>query len=596
MILPSISITHFVCNAILGTSHVVNLERQHQKVAEEIVFLLKSTDYSEIDVDHEDVLEFCDDPSDPDYDPNMEDQEASDGGKAKLVRFGDQLIEPERVQEAVDFWSSTTGKSSNGGKKRRSLGTMNHRFPFIKKESHLAQLRVYEREGKVGVDRRNAMIFISKELSIRVKEELKKCNILHDRDLRIMALKIQKENGLNFDFKFSDSWILAWKRGHGIRSRRITKFVARRNLVNQDEIQKKSDDFVASAIIKMASYSKSDVFNMDQSGFQYEMFTKRTLAQKGCKKVFGCANSTSATTHSYTILPLVSAAGKLHKTVFVVLQESKGVFPAKGHFMAPNLVVRAGKSHIMTKQHMIQFFNEVVFSSTMPDKLLLIGDAWPCWKDSSAIDSVKPANKSYEMMLIPPGCTGMIQPLDAIFYRACTFSYGLLDIAWITVQAFAEEPKEPMMMYTDGSICTVNDMSYGWDDEDDIDADGKKKLFFNFVNRLHAAVCGPLRRMKMTHVEYAALKALCIWKLGYCEYTQKIRSVGKEHEEGVLIGLRNYYEDYYSEDEMCERQGNLILLMGTIFEMNQLIMETYKSAELFALFKIDTLSKELLSL
>uniref|UniRef100_A0A8R1HPA5 Nuclear receptor domain-containing protein n=1 Tax=Caenorhabditis japonica TaxID=281687 RepID=A0A8R1HPA5_CAEJA len=196
-----------------------------------------------------------------------------------------------------------------------------------------------------------------------------------------------------------------------------------------------------------------------------------------------------------------------------------------------------------------------------------------------------------------PGFDLFEQMEKAIFYRACSLSYCLLDIAWITVEAFKHELENPQVMFTDGSTCTVNDMSYGWDDEEDICANEKKKLFFTFIQRFNDALCRPIRTMRLTHVEFAALKALCIWKLGYCEYTPSMKVIAKEHEEALLDGLNIYYEDLFEDPaETSVRLGNLILLMGTVFEMNQLIMETYKSAELFALFKLDTLSKSLLTL
>uniref|UniRef100_A0A1I7TWQ3 Nuclear receptor n=1 Tax=Caenorhabditis tropicalis TaxID=1561998 RepID=A0A1I7TWQ3_9PELO len=207
---------------------------------------------------------------------------------------------------------------------------------------------------------------------------------------------------------------------------------------------------------------------------------------------------------------------------------------------------------------------------------------------------------AFDFCKVCPGFDLLEQMEKAIFYRSCSLAYCLLDIAWITVQAYKEEKPEPVLMYTDGSVATVNDMSYGWDDEEDIDAHEKKKLFLGFVQRFNIAICRPIRTLNLTHVEFAALKALCIWKLdfpGYCEFTPSMKVIGKEHEEGILQGLHNYYEDLYENAEkISERLGNLILLMGTVFEMNQLIMETYKSAELFALFKLDALSKSLLTL
>ncbi|CAB3403009.1 unnamed protein product [Caenorhabditis bovis] len=197
-------------------------------------------------------------------------------------------------------------------------------------------------------------------------------------------------------------------------------------------------------------------------------------------------------------------------------------------------------------------------------------------------------------------CPGfdLLEPMEkAIFYRSCSLSYCLLDIAWLTVQAYPVEHENPLMMFSDGSICTLGDMSYGWEDEEEICALEKKKLFFSFLKRFQEAVCRPLRWHNITEVEFAALKGLGIWKLGYCEYTQHIKTIAKEHEIAILSGLKSYYEETISDPlEVGNRLGNIILMLGTIFEMNHLILETFTSAELFGLFKIDTLTEMLLAL
>lgn len=42
--------------------------------------------------------------------------------------------------------------------------------------------------------------------------------------------------------------------------------------------------------------------------------------------------SLDATTHSYTIMPCISAAGELKSPLFICLQERNGVFPQSGIF------------------------------------------------------------------------------------------------------------------------------------------------------------------------------------------------------------------------------------------------------------------------
>ncbi|CAP23857.2 Protein CBG02707 [Caenorhabditis briggsae] len=120
----------------------------------------------------------------------------------------------------------------------------------------------------------------------------------------------------------------------------------------------------------------------------------------------------SSTTHSYTVLPLISASGKLHPKLFVTLKESKGQFPQKGHFQASNLEVTCHTSHIMTKELMKVFFQKIVFDSSMPNDALFIVDSWNSWKDTAAIDSVTPSSHKLKLLTIPAGCTGRIQPCD----------------------------------------------------------------------------------------------------------------------------------------------------------------------------------------
>jgi len=69
-----------------------------------------------------------------------------------------------------------------------------------------------------------------------------------------------------------------------------------------------------------------NTYNSDQSGFNLEMHTGRTLAKKGVKTVSAVAQSIHALTHSYTIQPTVNANGELIGPLLLVLQEKGGQF------------------------------------------------------------------------------------------------------------------------------------------------------------------------------------------------------------------------------------------------------------------------------
>ncbi|KAE9548313.1 hypothetical protein FO519_008480 [Halicephalobus sp. NKZ332] len=72
-------------------------------------------------------------------------------------------------------------------------------------------------------------------------------------------------------------------------------------------------------------------------------------------------------------------------------------------------------------------------------------------------------------------------------------------------------------------------------------------------------------QMKMTErvlTEYAALKALTLWRTCYFELSPAAKLLAKEHEYSIIKGLHEYYKD---RPEGPERMGAVILFIGNIF-------------------------------
>ena len=76
----------------------------------------------------------------------------------------------------------------------------------------------------------------------------------------------------------------------------------------------------------ITQYGIENVYNSDQSGFQLEMHSGRTLSIKGTRQVECVVQSISSTTHSYTIQPTISANGKLLFPLYLVSKEPSGKF------------------------------------------------------------------------------------------------------------------------------------------------------------------------------------------------------------------------------------------------------------------------------
>lgn len=152
----------------------------------------------------------------------------------------------------------------------------------------------------------------------------------------------------------------------------------------------------------MRSY---EVFNSDQSGFSFELHAKHTLTERGAKKVEAQVQSVSATSQFY------NHANLFGFWLFIVsafhgLTGKGGNFSPEGHiqckyimlskkiskskYQAPNVFAVAGRSHIMTRQHMIIWLRDVFFKAlpTEQKRALLIVDSWSGW-NKTEIDKVK---------------------------------------------------------------------------------------------------------------------------------------------------------------------------------------------------------------
>jgi hypothetical protein len=186
-------------------------------------------------------------------------------------------------------------------------------------------------------------------------------------------------------FKASPSWLYDFKINHSLVSRKILRVVSPRMIVEEDDIEQSAEDFVREVRAMMAAHPNRPVFNADQSGFEKELHSGRTLEMRGAKEVKAIAQSIDATTHSYTILPTISADGRLMSPLFIVLQEKNGRFPETVPiFRAQNIYPVAHTSHIMTKELMKEWFRRVFFPHAPTDSALLL-DSWQCWMDMNAI-------------------------------------------------------------------------------------------------------------------------------------------------------------------------------------------------------------------
>ena len=88
----------------------------------------------------------------------------------------------------------------------------------------------------------------------------------------------------------------------------------------------KNQKNISSKFYKYSSYfNPSLILSTDQLGIEKEVHSTRTLSFEGeKKKTLGILASKNATTHSYTVQPIISLDGNQIVPILLCLQEPKG--------------------------------------------------------------------------------------------------------------------------------------------------------------------------------------------------------------------------------------------------------------------------------
>lgn len=257
-------------------------------------------------------------------------ESVKDNQRVKVI-----CIDLEYKQKAVAFWRS--------GKERcRKFKQVQHRFKHVKCERMLYK---WEQQIAEGGGRLNKLQRISESVLQHFQDASKKCIAIHDLDLKRWALRARNEVGLSQTlFRASTKWIYNFKAIHHIVSRKINKFVTTAQLTNKEELVGKADKFVSSVCREILFCGKDNIYNSDQSGFNFESHAGRTLSFQGTMKVECLAQSLNSMTHSYTLQPLISADGILKSPLLIVLQEVNGCFGPiveRNLYRAENIFVQA---------------------------------------------------------------------------------------------------------------------------------------------------------------------------------------------------------------------------------------------------------------
>jgi len=335
-----------------------------------------------------------------------ETQEASYYVKEMICVNDDIPIEYKR--NAVEFWKSADSV------KRKSLETVKHRF---RKVTLLRQLRRWEEQVNRGETKLQKLKKISSYTLEKFQEGLEKGVTIHDIDIARWALKAQQE--IVPGFTASRTWVRKFKMAHNIVSRKVTKFVTKKSIKSKESLEVESNRFIENIKYYITRYGYENIYNSDQSGFQLEFHSGRSLAIQGTKKVECTAQSISAITHSYTIQPTISGDGRLLSPHFIVLKEPTGSFGPRVKetiFKENNIFVMASKSGKLTSHHFEIWLKEVYFPNVGSKSVLLL-NSWTGHCPNIIAKNKPESAKDIVFLTVPAGTTGQRQPLDVYGFR-----------------------------------------------------------------------------------------------------------------------------------------------------------------------------------
>jgi len=245
---------------------------------------------------------------------------------------------------------------------------------------------------------------------------------VHGHDLKGWSIEAARIVNLP-SFKASSSFLRSLKAHFRISSRKVTKFITKRTRVDEHVIERNAKSFVAK-INEMKitlGFSSCHVWNTDQSGFNYELSSGRTLSDKGEKETFAMVQSVNSLTHSYTVQVLISNDGYLAPKLFICFQEAGGKFGPRvqervRESQPTNVVVTCTTSGKLTKSS-LGFWVSSCLDPIISEQTLLLQDSWTTQGDREIYDRNLKNSSLLHVETIPPKATRYIQPLDVYFFR-----------------------------------------------------------------------------------------------------------------------------------------------------------------------------------
>ena len=179
-------------------------------------------------------------------------------------------------------------------------------------------------------------------------------------------------------FVASRHWVSHFKTKYRIVSRKIiTNIVTKHEVAMSDATEQSTVDFLDQYKKLAKDFSPDHIYNTDQVGVEKELHSTRSLSFQAEKKTYGVVRSKNATTHSYTLQPMISLSGSLIGPIFLCLQEpggKMGPIVRLSLFETKDVCITCSSSGKLTSS-LVLYWRDHCLVPNIGDKSLLLSDS-----------------------------------------------------------------------------------------------------------------------------------------------------------------------------------------------------------------------------
>lgn len=222
------------------------------------------------------------------------------------------------------------------------------------------------------------------------------------------SVKIARSLGILTEFKASSMYLQRWKNRFHVSMRKGTN-ESQKLPVDHAEAIEGFLKAIRSYRIKN-NYSSYNICNMDQTMVRFDEPYGRTNEILGTKTVR--IVNTGCRKRGFTVALAGAASG--HKfPAFLILKEPTGRIPARVYSelkIPSNVKVTCSKNGWMTSKEMEEWLSRVWGENVDDVRRLLVLDRAPIHTKSDTQEEI--ARRDTDCVLIPAGCTSIVQPAD----------------------------------------------------------------------------------------------------------------------------------------------------------------------------------------